>query len=212
MSRPKVVVDASVAVKWVLPEDDTERALRLQEKYQDEQLDVLAPYLVVSEVANVLWKRERRGDLSVAAAQRAFAQFLHDSPRFCSIRMPSATQRWAWPLRIIARSMTVFTWPGPSTSNVTWLRLTRNSFLHSATSFLKFGCCEHSESESRDGGRANKPSPQPPIGSWAITVRSASICSALKLAAMPVPTATWIFLPLRSRTTYLPSCSETAPF
>src|SRR5690348_502692 len=80
MPRPMVVVDASVAVKWILPEDDTPRALRIQERYQDEQLDAVAPYLVVSEVANVLWKRARRGDLSVAAARRAFEQFLRDAP------------------------------------------------------------------------------------------------------------------------------------
>lgn len=80
MARPTLVVDASVAVKWILPEDDTPRALRIQEEYQDERLDVVAPYLVVSEVANVLWKRERRGDLSAAQARRSFMQFLHDSP------------------------------------------------------------------------------------------------------------------------------------
>jgi predicted nucleic acid-binding protein len=75
-----LVVDASVAVKWLIPEDDSPHAWRIQEKYQDEQLDIVAPYLVISEVANVLWKRARRGDLSVEAARRAYAQFLRDSP------------------------------------------------------------------------------------------------------------------------------------
>jgi predicted nucleic acid-binding protein len=56
------------------------RHCAFQEKYQDEQLDIIAPYLLVSEVGSVLWKRQRRGDLSVAAAHRAFLQFLHDSP------------------------------------------------------------------------------------------------------------------------------------
>lgn len=73
-------MDASVAVKWLIPEDDSPHAWRIQEKYQDEQLDIVAPYLVISEVANVLWKRARRGDLSGEAARRACAQFLLDSP------------------------------------------------------------------------------------------------------------------------------------
>jgi predicted nucleic acid-binding protein len=73
-------VDASVAVKWILPEDGHDRAVRLQEKYQNEEIDLVAPYLVVAEVANVLWKRERRGDLNAAAASRCFLQFLRDSP------------------------------------------------------------------------------------------------------------------------------------
>src|SRR5579883_657317 len=80
MPRRTLVVDASVAVKWILPEEDTERALRLQESYQDEEIDLISPYLVVSEVANVVWKRQRRGDFSAAVAQRVFLQFLQDSP------------------------------------------------------------------------------------------------------------------------------------
>jgi predicted nucleic acid-binding protein len=80
MPRPTLVVDASVAIKWILPEDGHEEALRIQDKFQDEEVDLIAPYLVVAEVANVLWKRERRGDLTALAAQRCFQQFLRDSP------------------------------------------------------------------------------------------------------------------------------------
>jgi predicted nucleic acid-binding protein len=80
MPRPTLVVDASVAVKWILPEEGHEPALRIQERYQDEEIDLIAPYLLVAEVANVLWKRERRGDLTALAAQRCFQQFLRDSP------------------------------------------------------------------------------------------------------------------------------------
>jgi predicted nucleic acid-binding protein len=74
------VVDASVAVKWLLPEEGREKALRIQEKYQDEKIDLVAPYLVVAEVGSVLWKRQRRGELTPPVAQRLFRQFLRDSP------------------------------------------------------------------------------------------------------------------------------------
>jgi predicted nucleic acid-binding protein len=43
MSRPAYVVDASVAAKWVLPEEDQSRALQLEERYQDEEIDLMAP-------------------------------------------------------------------------------------------------------------------------------------------------------------------------
>ena len=56
------------------------RALLLQEKYQDEQIDLIAPHLIIAEVANVLWKRVRRGDLIPRAAERCFQQLLQDSP------------------------------------------------------------------------------------------------------------------------------------
>jgi|SRR5579871_360216 len=80
MQRPTLVVDASVAVKWLLPEVGREEALHLQEHYQNETIDLIAPYLLVSEIANVLWKRERRGDLTAQAAQYCFQQFLLDCP------------------------------------------------------------------------------------------------------------------------------------
>jgi predicted nucleic acid-binding protein len=73
-------VDASVAVKWILPEPGSERALLLQERYADEDVDLVAPVLLVSEVGNVLWKRHRRGELTASEAQRCFEQFLRTSP------------------------------------------------------------------------------------------------------------------------------------
>jgi predicted nucleic acid-binding protein len=54
-----VVVDASVALKWVIKEDGSEAAgaLLLQEP-------LLAPDLLIVECANVLWARTRRGVLT----------------------------------------------------------------------------------------------------------------------------------------------------
>ncbi len=50
----KIVVDASVAVKWYNLEQHTERALRLRRDYGTRKVDLLAPYLVNYEVANSL--------------------------------------------------------------------------------------------------------------------------------------------------------------
>jgi predicted nucleic acid-binding protein len=46
----RFVIDASVAVKWVLAEPDSVQALALR------QHDLAAPELLVAECANVLWK------------------------------------------------------------------------------------------------------------------------------------------------------------
>lgn len=53
------VVDASIAVKWMIPEEHTREALRLQA----DSSDLLSPDLILVEVANVLWKKVRRGEL-----------------------------------------------------------------------------------------------------------------------------------------------------
>jgi predicted nucleic acid-binding protein len=52
-----IVVDASVAVKWVLNEPGTEAALALR----DEEL--IAPALWLVEAANALWRHVRLGEL-----------------------------------------------------------------------------------------------------------------------------------------------------
>ncbi|HEX4966416.1 MAG TPA: type II toxin-antitoxin system VapC family toxin [Thermoanaerobaculia bacterium] len=61
------VVDASVVVKWFLPEPYAEAAARLKRP----DLDLHAPELLVLEVSNALWKHSRRGALDPAVAQEA---------------------------------------------------------------------------------------------------------------------------------------------
>lgn len=68
MSR--FVVDASVAVKWYLPEIHDVHARRLLVGG-----GLFAPDLIFSEVANILWKRVRAGQVLEAEAQ-AVAQAL----------------------------------------------------------------------------------------------------------------------------------------
>lgn len=55
-----LVVDASVASKWVLPEDGAEFASRLRERSED----LIAPSLIVSEIGNAIWKRVVWGEIS----------------------------------------------------------------------------------------------------------------------------------------------------
>ncbi len=62
------VIDASVALKWVLAEDASDRALALLAK------DALAaPELFWIECANVLWAKARRGQINGAQARAALA-------------------------------------------------------------------------------------------------------------------------------------------
>lgn len=50
----KVVVDASVAVKWFVPERHYERAVALRDAYLRGEVELAAPDLVLYEVANAL--------------------------------------------------------------------------------------------------------------------------------------------------------------
>lgn len=65
MSR--VVIDASVAVKWFLPEIHAEAAWR----YLDDDFERVAPDLLYAECGNVIWKRARRSELSEEQVDKA---------------------------------------------------------------------------------------------------------------------------------------------
>lgn len=56
-----VVVDASVAAQWYLPESHTEAALRLLGR---EGTDLLAPSIVTAEIANIAWETRLRGAIT----------------------------------------------------------------------------------------------------------------------------------------------------
>ena len=51
-----LVIDASVAVKWVIEEEDTTQALALRGRA------LAAPDLLIAECANILWKKVRRNE------------------------------------------------------------------------------------------------------------------------------------------------------
>ena len=52
------VIDASIAVKWVVEEEGTREALALLTSAK-----LIAPDLLVAECANILWKKVGRGEL-----------------------------------------------------------------------------------------------------------------------------------------------------
>ena len=54
-----LVIDASIAIKWVIEEEGTPLALTLRREAK-----LLAPELLVAECANILWKKARRNELS----------------------------------------------------------------------------------------------------------------------------------------------------
>jgi predicted nucleic acid-binding protein len=55
-----LVVDASVAIKWFLPEVHSIAAVRLLESH----IAFSAPDLILPELGNALWKRIRRGEMT----------------------------------------------------------------------------------------------------------------------------------------------------
>ncbi|SRR5579883_137650 len=67
----KLVIDASIAVKWVVEEPGTSEALALRGR-----AELIAPELLVAECANILWKKTQRKELTPDEARLA-ARLLH---------------------------------------------------------------------------------------------------------------------------------------
>ncbi|OGT41540.1 MAG: hypothetical protein A3F42_05850 [Gammaproteobacteria bacterium RIFCSPHIGHO2_12_FULL_37_34] len=66
-----IVVDASVAIKWFIPEIHAIDASRLLQK----KLRFIAPDLIFSEVGNILWKKNRSKELTLEIATEILNDF-----------------------------------------------------------------------------------------------------------------------------------------
>lgn len=63
-----VVVDASLAYKWLVREEYTDKALAILRTWLNEGIIPAAPHLLPFEVSNALHKRVIRGELTVEGA------------------------------------------------------------------------------------------------------------------------------------------------
>jgi predicted nucleic acid-binding protein len=72
----KYVLDASVALKWVLTEADSAKAISLRDDFRKQLHEFLAPDVFPVEVAHALTRAERRGLLKPPQAIRLLADIL----------------------------------------------------------------------------------------------------------------------------------------
>lgn len=71
------VVDASVVLKWFLPEPGSDAADTLLERFLNDEVDLIAPDLLLLEAANALWKRVHvRGELTAQEAMVIYRDLL----------------------------------------------------------------------------------------------------------------------------------------
>lgn len=71
-----VVIDASVVLKLLLPEERTEAVRSLWARWVEQDVEVAAPFLLAYEVISVLRNKVFRGELPPEAGEAALAAFL----------------------------------------------------------------------------------------------------------------------------------------
>jgi predicted nucleic acid-binding protein len=74
------VIDASVALKWVLAEAGSRNAEDLLQQYAQGGVKLIAPRLLAVEVANAISRRCRRKLLTPSEAQEAYGLFEEAQP------------------------------------------------------------------------------------------------------------------------------------
>ena len=71
-----VVVDASLAFKWLVSEENSDLAHSISRSWADNGIQAAAPHLMPVEVANALHRRVVRGELTVEDAVRLLEYLL----------------------------------------------------------------------------------------------------------------------------------------
>ncbi len=74
--KSAIVVDTSIVLKWVLDEPDSAMALALLTRWISEGTVIQAPALLTYEVANALYQRVRKGEMTADKARQALEDVL----------------------------------------------------------------------------------------------------------------------------------------
>ena len=84
-----VVVDTSLVFKWLMEEEDSDRALALVNRWNHEGVQIAAPHLMLAETSNALHRAVVKKALSVFEAAALFEQlaarsldFYHSNPLY----------------------------------------------------------------------------------------------------------------------------------
>jgi predicted nucleic acid-binding protein len=71
-----VVVDANLAIKWVVKEEDSGIALALLNEWNIKGIMMIAPSLLTYEVTNVLYQNMRKGKINLDQAKKILTEVL----------------------------------------------------------------------------------------------------------------------------------------
>lgn len=71
-----VVVDASLALKWVLPEADSNTAINLLQRWNTSNMEIIAPALFTYEATNILYRQVVTNKLSYEEVSKLLTKLL----------------------------------------------------------------------------------------------------------------------------------------
>lgn len=78
----KIVVDASVVIKWVIREDDSSQAADLLKYWIKHEVVMMAPLLLAPETTNILYRNANSGKIPLDEAKRGLEAVIFPSITF----------------------------------------------------------------------------------------------------------------------------------
>lgn len=88
-----VVIDTSIAIKWVLSEDDSVIALALLTEWISSSVRMTAPALLAYEASNTLYHNVLRGKITLETAKQGLTKVILKAVRINSFRDKSLSTR-----------------------------------------------------------------------------------------------------------------------
>jgi predicted nucleic acid-binding protein len=80
----KYVLDSSVAFKWLVPEIDTDKAIRVRDEFCAARMELIAPDFFPIETTHALTRAERQGRVTPVQGSLLLKDFLKTLPRLQS--------------------------------------------------------------------------------------------------------------------------------
>jgi predicted nucleic acid-binding protein len=76
----KYVLDSSVAFKWLVPEKDSPKALKLRDEFNQEMVELIAPDILPVEITHALTRAERQKRITPAKGAILLKDLLQNLP------------------------------------------------------------------------------------------------------------------------------------
>src|SRR6266404_1936720 len=76
MNDAHIIVDTSVIIKWLLPDEEDSTAMQIKQAFTSKTLTISIPHLTYYEVGNVLKIAVKRGRISKEIAKKLYNEFV----------------------------------------------------------------------------------------------------------------------------------------
>src|SRR5260221_4571793 len=76
MNQANIIVDTSVIIKWLLPDEEDVTAMQIKQAFTAKTLTISIPHLTYYEVGNVLKMAVKRERISKEIAKKLYSAFV----------------------------------------------------------------------------------------------------------------------------------------